>query len=77
MIYEYAIVDNITDEVIGKYSNTVKPFRNKDIAYSLQRPDGTVLKGTAFLSKAPEYWEEVRDRNYNKNQVNKIRIENV
>ena len=75
MLYQYAIVDEESEEVIGKYVNTLKPFKMRNIAYTLKSPDGTVLsEGKAFLSRSMKFWNEVKDPLYSANQKNNLII---
>lgn len=75
MIYQYAIVDEESEEVIGKYVNTVKPFKMRNVIYTLKSPDGEVLaEGKAFLSKAEKFWDKVKDPLYRTKQKNNLVI---
>ncbi|AMM44086.1 hypothetical protein FDG95_gp456 [Pectobacterium phage vB_PcaM_CBB] len=75
MIYQYAIVDEESEEVIGKYVNTVKPFKMRNVIYTLKSPDGEVLsQGKAFLSRAEKFWDQVKDPLYSANQKNNLII---
>ncbi|EBS4516584.1 hypothetical protein DQT32_04145 [Salmonella enterica subsp. enterica serovar Braenderup] len=67
MIHEYAVVDNTTEQVIGKYVGVVKPPKMQNIPYKLVKTTntGTTMQtGTAFLSKAQKFWNEVSDPLY-------------
>lgn len=75
MLYQYAIVDEQTEKVIGKYVNTVKPFKMRNISYTLKSPDDVVLsQGKAFLSKAEKFWDKVKDPLYSSKQKNNLII---
>lgn len=68
MIHEYAVVDNATEQVIGKYLGLgTKPPKMQNIPYTLMKTTNTgttTQQGTAFLSKAQKFWNEVSDPLY-------------
>lgn len=66
IVHEYAVVDNTTEQVIGKYVGT-KPSKMQNIPYTWMKTTstGTTTKqGTAFLSKAQKFWNVVSDPLY-------------
>lgn len=66
ILHQYAVVDNTTEQVIGKYVG-VKPPKMQNIPYKLVKTTstGTTMQmGTAFLSKAQKFWNEVADPLY-------------
>jgi len=63
-INQFAVVDDETHQVIGKYVSTFMPTTMANINYTLTLPDGTEVKGTAFFSKAVKYWNEVKSTLY-------------
>ncbi|AFC21961.1 hypothetical protein GAP32_502 [Cronobacter phage vB_CsaM_GAP32] len=76
MIYQYAIVDEESEEVIGKYVNTIKPFKMRNIEYTLKSPDGEILAhGKAFLSRTQRFWDEVKDPLFSAKLENNLVIE--
>lgn len=75
MLYQYAIVDEESEEVVGKYVNTVKPFKMRNVVYTLKSPSGEVLaQGKAFLTRAEKFWDEVKDPLYSSKQKNNLVI---
>lgn len=66
IVHEYAVVDNTTEQVIGKYVGT-KPSKMKNIPYTLMKTTSTgstTQQGTAFLTKAQKFWNVVSDPLY-------------
>ncbi|AQW89039.1 hypothetical protein FDH34_gp406 [Serratia phage BF] len=67
IIYQYAIVDTITEEVIGKYTRPFAPPKMQNIPYVLMVTNShntSYVEGTAFLSKAVKFWNVVSDPLY-------------
>lgn len=64
IINMYAVVDEETDQVIGKKVVPFLPHKLQNLNYTLTLPDGTEVQGKAFLSKAVKYWHEVKDPLY-------------
>lgn len=64
IIHQYAVVDNSTEQVIGKFVRPFAPPKMQNINYVLTLADGTEVKGKAFLSKAVKYWDVVKDPLY-------------
>lgn len=66
ILHQYAVVDNTTEQVIGKYVG-VKPPKMQNIPYIMVKTDSTgthTTEGIAFLSKAQKFWNEVSDPLY-------------
>lgn len=64
MIYQYAVVDEDTNQVVGKKVTCTQPKTMRNIDYTLTLPDGTEVTGKAFLSKAVRFWDMVKDPLY-------------
>lgn len=64
IIHMYAVVDNETNQVLGKFVRPFAPPKMQNINYTLTLPDGTEVQGTAFLSKAQKFWTSVQDPLY-------------
>jgi hypothetical protein len=67
IIHQYAVVDNATNKVIGKYIRPFAPPKMQNIQYTMIKTDSTgthTTEGTAFLSKAQKFWDEVSDPFY-------------
>jgi len=64
MIYQYAVVDEDTNQVVGKKVTCTQPQQLRNIDYTLTLPDGTEVTGKAFLSKAVRFWDMVKDPLY-------------
>ena len=64
IIHMYAVVDNDTNQVVGKMVRPSAPPKMQNINYTLTLPDGTEVQGKAFLSKAVKFWNEVKDPLY-------------
>lgn len=69
IVHQYAIVDNDTNEVIGKYVRPFQPPKMQNIPYVMTttnpEDDSEIsITGTAFLSKAVKYWEVVKNPLY-------------
>jgi hypothetical protein len=64
IVHEFAVVDDETFQVIGKYISTFSPSSMVNINYKLTLPDDTEVTGTAFLSKSGKYWNEVKSTLY-------------
>jgi hypothetical protein len=64
-VHQYAIVDEATSQVIGKYVSIQPPAKMRNVPYALM--DGEDIKGTgkAFLSRSLKYWNEVKHPLYN------------
>lgn len=64
MIYSYAVVDEETNQVVGKKITRTHLPSVRNISYTLTLPDGTEVVGKAFLSTTKRFMDEVSDPLY-------------
>ncbi|WNA15687.1 hypothetical protein XaC1_44 [Xanthomonas phage XaC1] len=64
-IHQYAIVDEETDLVIGKYVSTQAPAKMRNIPYAIMDINDVKSTGKAFLSRSVKYWDQVKHPLYN------------